>query len=58
MKFLSSLLVALALPAMAVAQVPSDTITVFMVGDSTMADKPLDKENQERGWGQMLPIYL
>ncbi|MDE6814130.1 MAG: rhamnogalacturonan acetylesterase [Duncaniella sp.] len=34
------------------------TITVFMVGDSTMADKPLDKENQERGWGQMLPIYL
>ncbi|MDE6823210.1 MAG: rhamnogalacturonan acetylesterase [Duncaniella sp.] len=58
MKFLSSLFVALALPAMAVAQVPSDTITVFMVGDSTMADKPLDKENQERGWGQMLPIYL
>ena len=58
MKFLSSLLVALALPAMAVAQVPSDTITVFMVGDSTMADKPLDKENQERGWGQMLPIIL
>ncbi len=58
MKFLSSLLVALALPAMAVAQVPSDTITVFMIGDSTMANKPLDKENQERGWGQMLPIYL
>ena len=58
MKFLSSLLVALSLPAMAVAQVPSDTITVFMIGDSTMANKPLDKENQERGWGQMLPIYL
>lgn len=58
MKFISSLLVALALPAMAVAQVPSDTITVFMIGDSTMANKPLDKENQERGWGQMLPIYL
>ncbi|MCM1076384.1 MAG: rhamnogalacturonan acetylesterase [Bacteroides sp.] len=58
MKFLSSLLVALALPAMAVAQAPSDTITVFMIGDSTMANKPLDKENQERGWGQMLPVYL
>lgn len=29
-----------------------------MIGDSTMANKPLDKENQERGWGQMLPIYL
>lgn len=58
MKFISSLLLALALPVMALAQVPADTITVFMIGDSTMANKPLDKENQERGWGQMLPIYL
>ena len=37
---------------------PTDTVTVFMIGDSTMANKPLDKENQERGWGQMLPVYL
>ena len=58
MKFISSLLLALALPVMAFAQVPADTITVFMIGDSTLANKPLDKENQERGWGQMLPIYL
>lgn len=58
MKFISSLLLALALPVMAFAQVPADTITVFMIGDSTMANKPLDKENQERGWGQMPPIYL
>lgn len=58
MKFISSLLLALALPVMAFAQVPADTITVFMIGDSTKANKPLDKENQERGWGQMLPIYL
>ena len=58
MKFISSLLLALALHVMAFAQVPADTITVFMIGDSTMANKPLDKENQERGWGQMLPIYL
>lgn len=58
MKFISSLLLALALPVMAFAQVPADTITVFMIGDSTMANRPLDKENQERGWGQMLPIYL
>ena len=48
----------LALPLMAVAQEPTDTVTVFMIGDSTMANKPLDKENQERGWGQMLPIYF
>jgi len=58
MKYLSSLLVACALPFMASAQAPSDTITVFMIGDSTMANKPLDKENQERGWGQLLPIYF
>ncbi len=59
MKFLSSLFIALALPAMAAtAQVPADSVTVFMIGDSTMANKPLDKENQERGWGQMLPIYF
>ncbi len=59
MKFLSSLVVALLLPALAWAQKqPADTVTVFMIGDSTMANKPLDKENQERGWGQMLPIYF
>ncbi len=33
-------------------------ITIFMIGDSTMANKSLDKGNQERGWGQMLPGFL
>lgn len=28
-----------------------------MVGDSTMADKPLE-ENPERGWGQLFPKFL
>ena len=37
---------------------PSDSTTVFMIGDSTMANKPLDKENQERGWGQLLPTHM
>lgn len=32
--------------------------TVFMIGDSTMADRNTDNENQERGWGQMLPCFL
>ena len=32
--------------------------TIFMIGDSTMADKPLAGENPERGWGQMLPGWL
>lgn len=31
--------------------------TVFLVGDSTMADKPLE-DNPERGWGQILPRYF
>ncbi|TWF39807.1 DNA sulfur modification protein DndE [Chitinophaga polysaccharea] len=30
---------------------------VFLVGDSTMADKPLE-DNPERGWGQLFPQLL
>lgn len=30
------------------------TITVFMIGDSTMANKSLEGGNQERGWGHVL----
>ena len=26
---------------------------IYMIGDSTMADKPLSGGNPERGWGQM-----
>ncbi|MGL4519869.1 MAG: pectinesterase family protein [Phocaeicola sp.] len=33
-------------------------VTIFMIGDSTMADKSLTGNNQERGWGHMLPGYL
>lgn len=33
-------------------------VTIFMIGDSTMANKPLEKQNQERGWGQALPDHL
>lgn len=59
MKILSTLFLACAMPMMAQAATePTDTVTVFMIGDSTMANKPLAKENQERGWGQMLPVYL
>jgi len=36
-----------------VHQLPTQT-TIFMIGDSTIADKPLE-DNPERGWGQMLP---
>lgn len=33
-------------------------ITIFMIGDSTMADRSTDNGNQERGWGQMLSCFL
>ena len=31
---------------------------LHLVGDSTMADKPLDPPNPERGWGQLFPTLL
>jgi len=39
------------------AQVANEHITIYMIGDSTMADKPTD-DNPERGWGQMFPIFF
>ncbi|MDL2255646.1 pectinesterase family protein [Parabacteroides sp. OttesenSCG-928-K15] len=33
-------------------------ITVFMIGDSTMADKDLAGGNPERGWGHVLPGFF
>jgi lysophospholipase L1-like esterase len=32
--------------------------TLFLIGDSTMANKPVVPANPERGWGQILPTYL
>ncbi len=37
--------------------VPEHRVTIFMIGDSTMADKPLN-DNPERGWGQLFPQYF
>jgi carbohydrate esterase family 8 len=58
MKYIATLLLALFMSVSLSAQEVSDTIVVFMIGDSTMANKPLKDENQERGWGQMLPLML
>ena len=33
-------------------------LTLFLIGDSTMADKPMIPANPERGWGQLLPMYF
>jgi|YelNatPaOPRAMG01_1025707.scaffolds.fasta_scaffold01497_6 lysophospholipase L1-like esterase len=35
----------------------STKIRIFLIGDSTMANKPL-ADNPERGWGQLLPMYF
>ncbi len=36
----------------------ADAPAIFMIGDSTMADKPLRPAQPERGWGQLLPVYF
>jgi DNA sulfur modification protein DndE len=54
MKKLSLLLFALTTLSF---QIPKSTVRVFMIGDSTMADKPL-ADNPERGWGQLFPQYF
>lgn len=33
-------------------------VTIFMIGDSTMANKKLDGGNPERGWGMVLPSFF
>jgi len=40
------------------AAAPAPTIDVYMIGDSTMADKPNPETNPERGWGQLLPQFF
>lgn len=37
---------------------PPASFTLHMIGDSTMADKPVIPANPERGWGQMLHMYF
>lgn len=37
---------------------PKTTPVIYMIGDSTMADKDLSNGNPERGWGHMLPGFL
>lgn len=33
-------------------------VTMFMIGDSTMANKPITNGNKERGWGMALQCYF
>ncbi len=36
---------------------PNNRPTIFLVGDSTMANQPTD-DNPQRGWGQLFPGYF
>jgi lysophospholipase L1-like esterase len=36
----------------------TNPITLHMIGDSTMANKPVIPANPERGWGQLLHMYF
>ena len=57
MKKVILLLIALSCLALT-AFAQTNRITVHMIGDSTMANKPVIPANPERGWGQMLQMYF
>lgn len=58
MKFKSVSIALLGLLLCAAMPVEKRKPVVFMIGDSTMANKDLRKGNPERGWGMMLPGFL
>jgi lysophospholipase L1-like esterase len=45
-------------PEAAPVSKPAGVISLYLIGDSTMANKPLSPPNPERGWGQLLPLYF
>jgi DNA sulfur modification protein DndE len=51
------LLSLLALSSALLAGAPPRT-TLYLIGDSTMADRPTPEKNPYRGWGQMLQRFL
>jgi len=62
MRSIPCLLVALLgfVAALSAAESPSvpAPARLYLIGDSTMADKPVDPPNPEHGWGQMLPPFF
>jgi len=49
---------AMVVSALAVWPLHAPTTHVYLIGDSTMADKPTPETNPERGWGQLLPRFF
>lgn len=58
MKKTITLLVVLMAMAVFYAFKQEHAITMFMIGDSTMANKNINHGNQERGWGMALQCYF
>lgn len=58
MKKAFQVLMALSLVLVACAFTKKAPITVFMIGDSTMANKDTTGDKQERGWGMVLQQYF
>ena len=58
MKLKAQLILTFLFLAVCFADAQSNLITVHMIGDSTMANKPVIPANPERGWGQMLHMYF
>lgn len=58
MKLKASLFLAALSLVVCFGDAQSGQVTVHMIGDSTMANKPIIPANPERGWGQMLQMYF
>lgn len=54
LKYISFIILVLVIISSGVAQ----ERTIYMIGDSTMANKKNPDENPEHGWGQVLPEYF
>ena len=52
------ILLAVAALVLLTAAVPDKTTTIFIIGDSTAANKDLSKGKLERGWGMALQCYF
>ena len=48
----------LLLPLLFAFSKPQTPPTIRLAGDSTMANKPYTPNNPEKGWGQVLPLYV
>jgi len=57
-EFVKKLLLLLTFGLLLTAATKDKTTTIFMIGDSTMANKDISGGKQERGWGMALQSYF